>query len=170
MAESTHPWVRARLAHRARDIAFSRLARPVRFAITGGLAGLMQLALLKLLTDYGWQALVANVVAFLLAAQLNFALSSLFTWRDRGAGRSLGRRWLAFHGSIASMAAVNLAAFAAARLALPDLVASASGICAAATGNFFIGDRLVFRSGRSYDDLDRRIRGSRWHGRESMPA
>lgn len=153
MAGSTHPSARARLVRRARDIVFSPRARPVRFAITGGLAGLVQLALLKLLTDHGWQALVANAVAFLLAAQLNFALSSLFTWRDRRTRQSLGRRWLAFHGSIAGMAVVNLAVFSAARLVLPVLAASAAGICAAAIGNFFIGDRLVFRSHR--DDASR---------------
>jgi putative flippase GtrA len=137
-------------------MVFSQQARPVRFAITGGLAGLMQLALLKLLTDHGWPALVANGVAFLLAAQLNFVLSSLFTWRDRQAGRSLGRRWLAFHGAIASMAVVNLVVFAAARLVLPDLAASAAGICAAAAGNFFIGDRLVFRPRRADDSRRQR--------------
>ncbi len=131
------------------DVLFSEKARPVRFAITGGLAGLMQLALLKLLADHGAQALVANAAAFLLAAQLNFALSSLFTWRDRRSGQPVGRRWLAFHGSIASMAVVNMVVFAAMRLVLPDLAASAAGICAAAAGNFLIGDHLVFRSRHS---------------------
>jgi putative flippase GtrA len=126
-------------------LLFSRNARPARFVITGGLAGLTQLALLKILIDHGWNGLIANAVAFLLAAQLNFALSSLFTWRDRFQGQAIGRRWLVFHASIATMAVVNMAVFAATRTVLPDLVASALGICAAAVGNFFIGDRLVFR-------------------------
>jgi putative flippase GtrA len=38
-----------------------------------------------------------------------------------------------------------MAVFAVARLMLPDLAASALGICVAAVGNFFLGDRLVFR-------------------------
>ncbi len=63
------------------------------------------------LTRYGWPTLPANAVAFLLAAQVNFALSSTFTWRDRSAGRGLRRRWLAFHVSIASMAVVNMLVF-----------------------------------------------------------
>lgn len=126
-------------------LAQGDVARPLRFAITGGIAGVVQLALLALLTHAGWAELPANALAFLLAAQLNFALSSAFTWRDRRADRALGRRWLAFHGSIAAMAVVNMLVFALARAALPTLLASALGIAAAACGNFMLGDRLVFR-------------------------
>ena len=123
----------------------TKQARLLRFALTGGLAGCTQLGLLTIALHHGWAALPANAAAFLLAAQLNFALSNLFTWRDRGIGASLGRRWLMFHASIASMALVNLLVFTVARSLLPDLGASVAGICAAATGNFLIGDRLVFR-------------------------
>jgi putative flippase GtrA len=123
--------------------------RPARFALTGGLAGLGQLALLTLFTRWGWAPDLANATAFLLAAQLNFLLSSTFTWRDRLAGQSgprvLWRRWLAFHGAIAGMAVVNMLVYTAARHALPVLAASALGIAAAAAGNFLLGDRLVFR-------------------------
>src|SRR5947209_4027359 len=122
----------------------SRAARPLRFALTGGLAGLLQLGLLALLTGRGWPAALANAVAFLLAAQVNFALSSLFTWRDRRRMAPLWRRWLAFHGAIAAMALVNQSVFLAARTALPALVASAAGIAVAAVGNYLLGDRLVF--------------------------
>lgn len=119
--------------------------RPLRFAITGGTAAIAQLALLAAFTHVGRHALAANAAAFLLSAQLNFVLSTCFTWRDRFDGRSLGRRWLAFHASIASMALVDMLVFAATRLALPDLAASALGILVAAAGNFVVGDRLVFR-------------------------
>lgn len=130
---------------RAGLLALADVARPLRFAITGGIAGVVQLVLLALLTRAGWAALPANVLAFLLAAQVNFTLSSAFTWRDRRADHRLGRRWLAFHGSIAAMAVVNMLVFALARAALPPLVASVLGIAAAACGNFVLGDRLVFR-------------------------
>jgi putative flippase GtrA len=133
---------------RLRQAFFSPGARPLRFAMTGGLAGLTQLVLLKLFTDQSVHALPANAAAFLLAAQVNFVLSNLFTWRDRGAGRALWRRWLVFHGSIAGMAVVNMAVFAVARTMMPDLAASVAGICAAAFGNFLIGDHLVFRPRR----------------------
>ncbi len=146
---------RAEQGGRGRGL-FGRATRPLRFALTGGIAAVTQLALLALLTRHGWPTLLANAVAFLLAAQVNFALSSTFTWRDRRTGRGLRRRWLAFHGSIASMAVVNMLVFLAVRTALPTLAASALGIGAAAIGNFIIGDRLVFRqqapAARTADD------------------
>jgi len=146
---------RVEQGRRGKDL-FGQATRPLRFALTGGIAAVTQLALLALLTGHGWPTLPANAVAFLLAAQVNFALSSTFTWRDRSAGRGLRRHWLAFHGSIASMAVVNMLVFLAARTALPTLAASALGIGAAAIGNFIIGDRLVFRqqtpSARTADD------------------
>jgi putative flippase GtrA len=127
----------------------------LRFGMIGSLAGLTQLALLLSFQRVGWHALVANATAFVLAAQLNFILSHVFTWRDRPSHRSLARRWLAFHGSIASMALVNMAVFAVASTAVPTLAAAASGILAAAIGNYLIGDRLVFVPSRprgAYDD------------------
>jgi putative flippase GtrA len=127
-----------------RNLVFSPRARVARFAVTGGMAGALQLALLVAITSRGWPALAANAAAFLLAAQVNFGLSGVFTWPDRRRRHSLGRRWLLFHGSIACMALVNMAVFALMRLALPDLQASAAGIAAAACGNYLVGDRLVF--------------------------
>jgi putative flippase GtrA len=87
----------------------------------------------------------ANAAAFLLAAQLNFALSSAFTWRDRFVSHSLARRWLLFHGSIAATALLNMLTFSAARFVLPVLAASAAGIATGALGNYLLGDRVVFR-------------------------
>ncbi len=130
---------------RARRLLYGGAARPLRFALTGGVAAVTQLALLALLTRHGWPDLAANGVAFLLAAQVNFALSVTFTWRDRCDGYPLGRRWLAFHGAIAGMAVVNMLVFAAGRTVAPALVASLLGIGVAAVGNFVVGDRLVFR-------------------------
>lgn len=134
------------------DTTVKRHVRPRRFAITGATAGATQLALLAVLTHYGWAGLTANVAAFLVAAQINFALSSRFTWRDRREGRGLRRRWLTFHVSILGMACLNMLVFAIARPYLPDLLASAAGILAAASGNYLIGDRLVFRAAPPHDD------------------
>jgi putative flippase GtrA len=119
-------------------------ARPLRFALTGGLAGLVQLGLLAAMTHHGWPSLPANLAAFLLAAQLNFAVSTLFTWRDRRDNRGIGRRWLAFHACISGMAVLNMLVFVLARAVAPVLLASAIGIAAAAVGNFLLVDRLVF--------------------------
>src|ERR671930_2022054 len=129
-----------------RALLSSPVARPLRFALTGGLAGLLQLGLLALLVGRGWPAVPANALAFLLAAQVNFAVSSLFTWRDRRRTIPLWRRWLAFHGAIATTALVNQGVFLAVRTVLPALAASAAGIAVAAVGNYLLGDRLGFRA------------------------
>lgn len=124
--------------------------RLVRFAITGGFAGLVQLALLHAWTELGWPPLLANLLAFLVAAQVNFTISSLFTWGDRRAGqgsiRALARRWARFHVSIVGTTLLNLAAFTLARTTLPSVAAAALGIGAAALANFAAGDRFVFRA------------------------
>jgi putative flippase GtrA len=95
---------------------------------------------------HGLHPIDANIVAFLLAAQMNFVLSDRFTWHDRGPALSLPTRWLFFHASIALMAVVNLTVFTVAQTAVPYLVASVLGIGVAAIGNFFSGDWLVFRT------------------------
>jgi putative flippase GtrA len=121
----------------------------LRFAVTGGLTGLLQLALLALLTRHGWNSIPANAVALLLSTQANFALSYLFTWRDRrphaGTAPIVLVRWAAYQGSVAGTALLNMLVFVAVRAVLPPLVASAAGLAAAASGNFVIGDRFVFR-------------------------
>jgi putative flippase GtrA len=124
--------------------------RPLRFALTGGLAAVYQLTLLALLTRLGWPDEPANVVAFVLSTQLNFVLSSRVTWRDRLAATDgkagPWRRWLAYQASTASMAVINLLIYTFARHLMPDLAAAALGIAAGALGNFMLGDRLVFRT------------------------
>jgi 4-amino-4-deoxy-L-arabinose transferase-like glycosyltransferase/putative flippase GtrA len=128
--------------------------RLARFAVTGGLAGLIQLALLHLGTDLGGPPLLVNAGAFLLAAQANFWLSC-FTWGDRRQPResrvALEQRWGRFHLAIAAPAALNMAVFALAQASQPTLVAGALGIAAAATVNFLLGDRFEFRLHQSRD-------------------
>jgi putative flippase GtrA len=121
----------------------------VRFVVTGGLAALVQLGLLQVWTVLGWDPLPANVVAFLGAAQVNFWLSQLFTWGDRGGTRRIGLsvvpRWARFHAAISGTALLNMAVFALARTLLPSLLAAALGIAVAAVLNFVLADRFVFR-------------------------
>lgn len=139
-------------ARSIRDRLRSDRLRPLRFAVVGGLCGALQLAALAGLLRVGVPPLIANVAAFSVAAQLNFALSLCFTWSDRAAagGRSarLVRRWLGYHGAIAGAAALNQIVFAVARLSIPALPAAALGIGAAALVNFCLQDRLIFRRSR----------------------
>lgn len=124
-------------------------ARPLRFAAVGGLCGLLQIALLVALMWLGVDALPANIVAYLLSAQLNFYLSDLFIWHDRHVRRTiehLARRWLGFHASIAGTFVFNQAIFVVVRHFIPDAAAAAAGISMAALVNFIIQDRLTFAS------------------------
>jgi putative flippase GtrA len=131
---------------RGAALLFSGRARIVRFALTGGLAALLQLGLLALFERVGWPAMLANGVAFVLATQANFVLSSAFTWSDRPLDEAgLSGRWLRYHAAVAGSAVLNMAVFAAADRVLPTLVASALGIAAATACNYASGDLLVFR-------------------------
>jgi len=129
------------------SLVLSERARPLRFVVTGGVAAVVQLTLLALLTYEGMHALPANVVAFVIAAQVNFLLSQAFTWHDRSEG-GLARRWVVFHSSIAAAALINLAVFALAHRVMPSLIAAALGILVASIVNFAAHDRLTFRAPR----------------------
>ena len=133
---------------RIRFFLLSPAARPLRFIGIGSTAAAIQLATLAVFIDRGWHDIPANIVAFLFAAQVNFALSYNLTWHDRRAPGGRLRSWLLFHGSIAVMALVNLLVFLLARTVTPAIVASALGIAAGALGNYITGDRLVFHRKR----------------------
>ncbi len=123
-------------------------ARPIRFACVGGISALIQLALLHSIAGHGWNTALAEIIALLLAAQVNFFLNTTVTWRDRHVGaarQTLRRRWFAFHGSITWTTLLNFSVFTAAHLAMPALYAAALGIIAAAAVNFVTFDRFVFR-------------------------
>jgi putative flippase GtrA len=128
-------------------VLLSERARPLRFVFTGGLCGLIQLVLFTLLVRSNWSPLIANAVAFLLSAQVNFLLSWSFTWGDRQVHQraNLLARWLTFHGSIVGTALLNQLVFWLAHLLLPNLFAVMLGIGVAALANFVLLDRQVFR-------------------------
>lgn len=119
--------------------------RLLRFAVTGGMAAAVQIGLLTLLAPRMRHPDLADLLAFLVAAQVNFVLSSTFTWGDRRRpGGAIAGHWLRFHLSIAGMAVVNMATFAAVHPVTGAALGAAAGIGVAAAGNFLLGDRLVF--------------------------
>ncbi len=127
------------------------MGRLLRFGVVGCTSALVQLGLLALLLDAGWKGLPADILAFLVAAQVNFWFNDRFTWGDRrscAASAHIYTRWARFHFSISGAALLNLGIFAAVRLAMPELPAAALGIAVAAAVNFLMGDRVVFRANR----------------------
>ena len=135
-------------AQRGVDLLLSEAGRPVRLVCTGGVAALCQLSLLSALSHQGWNPALANITASLLGTEVNFALSFLFTWRDRCSSRGVKqvlRRWIAYHTSIVGTLLLSQLLFLAARLALPLLLASLLGTCITAAANFVLMNHFVFR-------------------------
>ena len=135
----------AGLVRQILHLFFGDPTRLFRFCVTGGLAALVQLAVLRLLTADHWEALVSNGIGMAVAAQVNFTLSSAFTWRDRWVRAGLHRRWSMYQLTILVSALVNMLVFIVARLFVEQMFAAMLGIAAAAALNFAAGDRIIFR-------------------------
>jgi putative flippase GtrA len=112
---------------------------------------LIQLSVLHgLVVSTGVGERLANLIAFIISMELNFVLNQFFTWRDRLSPALRPHRFLArfamFNVSAASTSGiVNQGVFNLVNLFMWYLPAAAIGICAAATANFLLNDRLVFR-------------------------
>src|SRR5213078_1846300 len=92
-----------------------RIPRPMRFGFVGGTCAALQLGVLFGLVHLGLERHGANVLAFLLSTQVNFALSSIVTWRDRQppvSGRATVAAQLASYNAMALVTLlVNQAVF-----------------------------------------------------------
>ncbi len=132
-----------------RLVALSRDHR-ARFALVGlGITGVHFLVLAALLPVVVPE--VANALAFVVATQVNFAVSYSWTWASRrGPGREgprqLARRLGLFNASALVAFAVNAAAFAGAHRLLdtPPLVSAVVATVLSAVVSFVVSSRLVF--------------------------
>ncbi|MGD0114648.1 MAG: GtrA family protein [Dehalococcoidia bacterium] len=125
--------------------------RIVRFAAVGGSCGVVQLSVLHLLAaGIGVPWLLANFIAFIISMELNFSLNQLFTWRDRWSSQLTPQRFIArllmFNaGASTTGIPLNQGIAALMGLFMWYLPAAAIGICVAASANFILNDRIVFR-------------------------
>ncbi len=125
------------------------IPRPARFAVVGAACAGLQLLLLHVFVRSGMESVIGNGIAFVASAQVNFVLSAVFTWSDRGhrpAAYGWTRRLARFNLAVAVGAAINEAVFLLADPAVHYLGASMLGIAAGASFNFVVGDRWVFAS------------------------
>lgn len=121
-----------------------------RFAIVGLAMTALHLAVFRLASPWSVPE-IANVVAFLTATQVNFALSYSWTWssRRRVGQETVGyllRRAVLFNGSAALGFGINAAVFSTAHR-LVDATPMASAIAAtvvSAAASFFLSSRFVF--------------------------
>lgn len=89
------------------DATLSLPERLIRFAVVGVTCFLIQLGLVHLLGGV-LHLYLADAVAFLASAQVNFAFSQSFTWADRLQAERILLRWLKFNFSaLLSVTLVN---------------------------------------------------------------
>jgi putative flippase GtrA len=124
----------------------SMIKRMARFAIVGITCFLVQLGLLYLLGGL-LHVVLADMVAFLFSAQLNFALSQAFTWRDRQHTEHLFVRWAKFNVSaLLSVTAVNAAVFwLLVEAGLPSWLAMLIANIASTVWTFLVNHFVVFK-------------------------
>lgn len=133
--------------------------RIVRFGAVATTCTLLQLLILDSLVHLGLNRFMADGTGFVLSAQVNFALSALFTWRDREprlpkhtravhatkAG-AWSARWAKFNATAMVALAVNELVFAAALHSGVTLIAaSAAGILTGAVIAFSVNNFITFR-------------------------
>ncbi len=129
-------------------VSIERVPRLVRFALVGGTCAAFQQACLVSFVRGGVQPNVANLIAFLVAAQINFVLSDAITWRDRRESHvsfaATGRRLLRFNAMVCSTLIVNQVVFALVSPFTHYFVAGLLAILVTASLNYAVSRNLVF--------------------------
>lgn len=127
-------------------VPFLAAVRPAQFATIGAACAVAQLGLLALLQEGTGLGAWSNAIAFIVAAQLNFALNYTVTWRDRMTpGLWVFARQLAgFNVLVAAGLPLNQGAYLVAEMFVPYLIAGAIGIGATTLAKYLIADRWIF--------------------------
>ena len=131
-----------------------RIPRVFRFLCVGAVASLLQLTLLYVIHLSGIPKLLANFFAFEISTQVNFGLSYLITWYDRTPERPTLRyligRLLGFNGMAITTLIINMSVFALMLMYVHFMIAGALAILAAATTNFIVSSRIIFRRRKGF--------------------
>ena len=123
----------------------------LRFCIVGGIAFVVDAALLLAFVALGMPDAVGRILSITLAMQLAYVLNSRFTFRDhRGIGRAT---WLAYMASNTLGAGINYLVFLATLALAPigdahllRLAAIAAGTAVALVFNYWANRRYTFRA------------------------
>ena len=139
-----------------RAVRWSAHFRKARFAMVGVACFGFQYVLLRSLTAVGVPQPIGNGLGFALSAQVNFVLSSLFTWRDRRRDnchplRLLTRdqsinwsRWVSYNAVAVVALVVNVVVFTSTYEVIGELLASAGGVASGALVTYLVCDRVIF--------------------------
>ena len=116
----------------------------VGYFFTAGAAAVVDIGGFVLLTHWGVPLVAAATASFLLAAVVNYLLSSRFVFRSRASGRG----FLLFASAALVGLGVNVAItyVAATYLSLLPALAKIVGVGTAFLVNFTVNSKLVFRS------------------------
>ena len=146
----------------AKEPVYNRRSLPslrvVRFGMVAGFCTLLQLLILEFLNHLDVNRVLANGIGFVVSAQANFALSALFTWRDRKPrlarhSKSINAtkagiwatRWIKFNTTALVALAINELVFAAAlHEGIPLYIGSAVGILSGAVVTFSVNHFITF--------------------------
>ena len=105
-------------------------------------------------TTYAAKGLIgllpATLLAFVVAATLNWVANRLWTFRDRSCNRSLARQWLLYMaanslGFLLNRGTVAFLVLSSAMCRAEPVVALAAGAVAGLAANFSLSHRVVFR-------------------------
>ncbi|WP_170991152.1 GtrA family protein [Herbidospora galbida] len=117
--------------------------RVVRFLLVGGFCFGVQYLAMTAMASAGVPWTPADAIGFLLSAQLNFVLSSKFTWGDRRFPLTV-KRWSSYNGTALLSLAVNTGVFALIHPYLPTLISAAIGVLIGTIVTYLICDKFVF--------------------------
>jgi putative flippase GtrA len=144
---------------RSSALGWNAHRRKLCFLLVGACCFTLQYAVLRALSGAGLARPIANGIGFVISAQVNFLLSSAFTWADRGSDgarsegiskprlRSNPSRWLSYNGTAAVALVVNTVVFALADRIVGALPAALAGVAAGTVVTFLVCDRLIFATG-----------------------
>ena len=123
--------------------------RWIRFNLVGAMGFALQtLALWLLVTAAGLSAGVAITIAVLAAVSHNFVWHEHFTWPNLPREKRFNR-WLAFHvstGLVSVLTNLGITMIVMTATGLAVVPANVIAVALASFANFWINDRLIFRS------------------------
>lgn len=124
-----------------------RVRRPAQFAAIGAGCAAVQFGLLIAFNEGTSLGSLSNAVAFLISAELNFALNIVLTWGDRVARGPMASFVRFFGFNLLTLVAVsfNQAIYVVALHFVPYLVAAALGLAFTTVAKYFVADRWIFR-------------------------
>lgn len=127
--------------------------RILRFIGTGGVCFSVQCAGGAVLSRSGVPWPAANATGFAASAQLNFLLSSGWTWRDRRPPRRAGlvfwRRWASYNATALMALVLNTVAFTLTYERIGALPAALAGVAFGTVLTYLLCDLAVFRGSRT---------------------